>query len=455
MKGRSLVDINVSSIPVFRSFIAILICFTSFAVFGQTASTPGPSPSVPDQSSAAPLQTMPANVERSVSNTSAAKDETPPGSPKPSSEEVQKRIEHARALAAAHQLQIAASELEIARKSAQEESVKGVTSIILMGIYLEEGNYARAESLLEETFRDRSAKDDASVRTYFALAGQAVNGSRAHLERYRNFGINVRESNLAAEALSDLNRLRSLLERMVAQAKEIIKDRQAYDSLALLEDVLGLRLSLARDSEDRMKWEEEYANARELLASSQTQVASLGAISSIATAKTILKTSATKPAVLTAATSSSGPVDKASIQAAETVTDKQSVPARELEEPAKNKVASAPSRVAEKEATDPAALRTISTGILNDRASKRVVPTYPLPAKTARIEGVVKVYVSIDENGKVARVLRSEGPVLLIQASEEASLRWRFHPTAVSGKTVRLNGYIEFDFSLGEISVKK
>src|SRR6185436_12694219 len=62
------------------------------------------------------------------------------------------------------------------------------------------------------------------------------------------------------------------------QAKEISNGRRAYDSLSLLEDVLGLRLSLAMDGEDQTKWQSEYATAREALASSQTQIASLGGI---------------------------------------------------------------------------------------------------------------------------------------------------------------------------------
>lgn len=190
---------------------------------------------------------------------------------------VQTRIERARALAAAHQLAAAASELESIRATVNDDMLRNVTSVMLMNIYLEEGTYARAESLLEETFRQRIQAKDRSIRTYFALAGQAVNGARAHLSRYRHFGINVSRADLPAEAASDLDRLRSLLERMIAQAKEISNDdSKAYDSLALLEDVVGIRLSLARDSEDRVRWEDEYTSARQSLANSQTQIASLG-----------------------------------------------------------------------------------------------------------------------------------------------------------------------------------
>ena len=114
---------------------------------------------------------------------------------------VRVRIERARALAAAHRLQDATRELESLRSTAADEVVHNVTSVMLMSIYLEEGNYTRAESLLEETFRARATQKDRSIRTYFALAGQAVNGARAHIARYRNFGINVSDAGLPAEAL--------------------------------------------------------------------------------------------------------------------------------------------------------------------------------------------------------------------------------------------------------------
>jgi len=170
-------------------------------------------------------------------------------------DDLDKRIDRARALAAAHQLQSAAGELEAVRRNARDEVVPNVTSVMLMGIYLEDGNYIRAQSLLDEDFRNRASGKDSALRTYFAVAGQAVNGARAHLSRYRTFGINIGDSNLPPEALSDLDKLRSLLERMAIQAKEISVERKTHDVLALLEDVLGLRLASARDAEDRAEWE--------------------------------------------------------------------------------------------------------------------------------------------------------------------------------------------------------
>ncbi|HET6668901.1 MAG TPA: energy transducer TonB [Pyrinomonadaceae bacterium] len=329
---------------------------------------------------------------------------------------MQARIERARALAAAHQLSAAAGELDVLRTTAQDDSIRNVASLMLMSICLEEGNYARAESLLEETFKARQVKKDASIRTYFALAGQAVNGARAHLTRYRNFGINVRDATLPKEALADLDRLRMLLERMSFQAREISKDQpKAYESLALLEDILGIRLSLARDEEDRAKWEGERAGVRQGLVLNQSQVASLGSVPPVT-------------AVL-----ENSPQQNSEIISAPT-------------QPATNSgEASKPTPAEDKKATPP---NTVSTGLLNMRATRRVVPVYPQIARNAAAEGIVRVYVTIDERGNVSEIAKSEGPTLLRGAAEDAARRWKFSPTEVGGKLVRLAGYIEFNFTL-------
>lgn len=329
---------------------------------------------------------------------------------------IQTRIERARALAAAHQLNAATAELDALRMTAQDDSIRNVASLMLMSICLEEGNYARAESLLEETFKARQVKKDASIRTYFAMAGQAVNGARAHLTRYRNFGINVADATLPREALVDLDRLRALLERMSFQAREISKDQpKAYESLALLEDILGIRLSLARDDEDRAKWEVERAGVRQGLVL-QSQVASLG----------------------------SGPPVTAVL-----TNPKQQPPTQISESPVQPESSSAaPANLNPADEAKSAATNTVSTGSLNTRATRRVVPVYPQIARNASAEGIVRVYVTVDERGNVHEIAKSEGPTLLRGAAEDAARRWKFSPTLVAGKPVRLTGFIEFNFTL-------
>lgn len=321
-----------------------------------------------------------------------------------------RRIERARALAAVHQLQAAATELENIRASVNDVTLRNVTTLMLLGIYLEEGNYGRSQFLLEETFQTRAAQKDESLRTYFAAAGQTLNGIRSHLARYRSYGINPTDTDLPVEANTDLERVRALLERVIAQAKEISKEEgRSYDALALQEDVLGIRLSLARNNDDRAKWQTEYLLAREKMATSQIQVASLGRSPALdAVTNRIPNPFATKP---TTGNSDSSPVQTPP-------------PASAGPEP-----------------------QLISTGSLSGRETKRVTPVYPGRAKTQSVSGTVRVFAIVDENGKIW-VTNSEGPMLLRTAAEDAAKGWTFPPSTVNGKPVRLAGYIDFDFKL-------
>lgn len=325
------------------------------------------------------------------------------------------RIERARALAAIHQLQAAATELENVRASSRDVALRNVASLMLLGIYLEDGNYGRSQSLLEEAFQTRGSQKDESIRTYFATAGQTLNGIRSHLARYRSFGINPSDTDLPVEASTDLERIRTLLERVIAQATDISKETgRTYDALALLEDVLNLRLSLARNDEDRAKWQTEFLMAREKMASSQIQVASLRS-----PALDALTSRIPNPFATPKADTSVAPTGAPAGASASTQTTTASVAEPQL----------------------------ISTGSLSGRESKRVTPSYPPAAKTHNVTGTVRVFAIVDENGKVW-VTNSEGPLLLRQAAEEAARAWMFPPSMQSGKSVRLAGYLDFEFKL-------
>lgn len=325
-----------------------------------------------------------------------------------------RRIERARALAAVHQLQSAAAELENIRASVNDVTLRNAATLMLLGIYLEEGNYGRSQALLDEAFQTRAAQKDESLRTYFAAAGQTVNGIRSHLARYRSYGLNPADGALPVEANTDLERVRTLLERVVAQAKEISKEAgRSYDALALLEDVLGIRLSLAKNDEDRAKWQTEYLAAREKMASSQIQVASLGRSPALeAVSSRIPNPFATKPPV-SDATPTPTPAAAAVIPTSSPAPEPQ----------------------------------LVSTGSLSGKETKRVTPVYPSVAKTRGVFGTVRVFAIVDENGKVW-VTNSEGPMLLRQAAEEAAKAWTFPPSLVNSKPVRLAGYLDFEFKL-------
>lgn len=331
---------------------------------------------------------------------------------------VMRRIERARALAAVHQLQAAATELENVRASANDVALRNVTTLMLLGIYLEDGNYGRSQALLEEAFANRAAQKDESIRTYFAAAGQTLNGVRTRLTRYRSYGLNPSDAGLPQEASADIERLRNLLERVIAQAKQIATEAgRSYDALALQEDVLGIRLTLPRNDEDHARWQTEYLLAREKMASAAGQVQTLGrspALNAV-TSKIPNPFANQKPAEQSSATNGTA-------------------------------ATSNPAPILSSTTTGPEP-QLVSTGSLSGRESKRVTPVYPASAKTHNVTGTVRVFAIIDENGKVW-ITNSEGPTLLRSAAEEAARGWVFPPSTFAGKPARIAGYLDFDFKL-------
>lgn len=367
----------------------------------------------------------------------------------------QARLTRARALAAAHKLAAAAAELEAIRNSTTDDSVREVTRIMLMGIHFEEADYARAQALLEEVFASRSAQNESATRSFFALAGQAVNGAREHLDRYKFFGINLGDRALPPEAASDLDRLRQMLERIAAQAREMTAgNAKATDAWALLEDVAGVRTSLARDAADRVQWQREVAGARQKLAASETRIAT---ISSTAPSRMIPPQPPHNGMTTAPASAQNRRASGNSAEATRTNNAGQGA-----SRPSAGNADAQPSRPAEtarqqpseseRRAPEAAATvvseRAVESGSLLDRALQTVKPVYPQIARNQRIMGVVVVYLEVDETGVVIAVPRANGPALLRQAAMDAARRWRFRPTLVNGQPVRVNGFITFNFTL-------
>lgn len=375
---------------------------------------------------------------------------------------MQRRVARARALAAAHDLAAAATELDAIHSAATDSSIRDVARIMLMGIYLEQGDYTRAGSVLDGTYKARVALDENSTRSYFALAGQTVNGARAHLERYREFGINVADKELPPEAVNDLDRLRLLLERVADQAKNISsEDPKSNDSMALLEDVASVRGSLARNERERSQWQREFAEARQKLAANETRVAtSRSAVTStsFATAASNINNRVTardnNGNRANASPNSSARSSASRSNTAATRTKNEVAASRSNETAAPSAAtATAPSRdsssaTAKQNTVANSNGQPLEVGSLIDKATQKVSPSYPPTAKSARIAGLVTVYLVVDEKGAVTSVERANGPQLLRLSAQEAARRWKFRPTLVDGQPTRVAGFISFNFAL-------
>lgn len=88
----------------------------------------------------------------------------------------------------------------------------------------------------------------------------------------------------------------------------------------------------------------------------------------------------------------------------------------------------------------------LSTGVLAERAVKKVEPTLPPEAAAKGIKGEVLIEVSVDEQGNVASVEGVMGDRALVEAAVAAVRQWRFEPTKLSGKPVRVIGRLRFRF---------
>lgn len=103
-------------------------------------------------------------------------------------------------------------------------------------------------------------------------------------------------------------------------------------------------------------------------------------------------------------------------------------------------------------------VKTINGGVLNGKAVSLPKPAYPAAAKTAKVEGAVKVEIIIDESGSIESAAAvNETPedaspevadawAALRSAAEAAAMESKFSPTLLSGVPVKVRGVIVYNF---------
>ena len=91
--------------------------------------------------------------------------------------------------------------------------------------------------------------------------------------------------------------------------------------------------------------------------------------------------------------------------------------------------------------------KTISGGILNDKAITLPKPAYPPAARAANATGNVLVQVLVDEEGGVVSANAVSGNPLLRSAAVQAARAARFAPTKIAGQPVKVSGVLTFNFS--------
>ena len=89
----------------------------------------------------------------------------------------------------------------------------------------------------------------------------------------------------------------------------------------------------------------------------------------------------------------------------------------------------------------------VHAAVLQDIADSNQ-PNYPKKALSDKVEGVVRLDVEIDPDGKVRSVYSSEGNLILAEAASQAIHKWRFHPAQINGKPVEDKVRIKVEFRL-------
>ena len=79
---------------------------------------------------------------------------------------------------------------------------------------------------------------------------------------------------------------------------------------------------------------------------------------------------------------------------------------------------------------------------------KKVVPVYPLLARSAGIQGMVKFTALIGKDGKIQNVKLISGPPPLVDAASDAVKRWIYRPTLLNGQPVEVITQINVNFTI-------
>jgi protein TonB len=371
---------------------------------------------------------------------------------------MRERISKAKAFIAVRNYNAAIYELENIRKETNDAAVQAVVNVLLMNSYLEQGDYKRGQELLNEFYAQQKTTRANASANYMAVASQVIKGARSRADRYKALGLSVSDRTLPLEALNDLEKMRETLELVVTQSKEIGQTpAKTADAMALLEEASVSRSMLSRDGYDAKRWKDELSDTRENLTNSRSVV--LSAVSGEPTVvpqttTTAQTTSAMPPppvgqpiaapspnSVRDREVKNATPPETATAQTAKPIFVPSAAPSSEPKKEEAKPVVTVPG-------VPVAAGSTIEVGPLLSYATKQSPPVYPNAARSARQVGTVKVEVMVDENGEVAKVEKTTGPMMLQNAAKDAILKWKFRPFVRDGQPVKATGFVSFNFSL-------
>jgi TonB family protein len=74
-------------------------------------------------------------------------------------------------------------------------------------------------------------------------------------------------------------------------------------------------------------------------------------------------------------------------------------------------------------------------------------PEYPALAKSARVQGAVRLEVVVAKDGTVEKLRVLSGHPMLVEAAEAAVERWRYEPTVLNGNPIEVVTEVDVDFA--------
>jgi TonB family protein len=92
--------------------------------------------------------------------------------------------------------------------------------------------------------------------------------------------------------------------------------------------------------------------------------------------------------------------------------------------------------------------RIIAGSTLQNNLIRKVDPVYPILAKQAKIQGVVRFTAIIGKDGRIRNLQLISGHPLLVESAREAVAQWEYKPTLLNGEPVEIITTIDVPFNL-------
>jgi TonB family protein len=92
----------------------------------------------------------------------------------------------------------------------------------------------------------------------------------------------------------------------------------------------------------------------------------------------------------------------------------------------------------------------VGGNVQSTKIISKPAPVYPALAKSAHIQGVVKLHTFIAADGTVQNINVIEGHPLLVPAALEAVKQWVYQPTLLNGAPVAVETEVDVNFTLAQ-----